>query len=406
MANSTLSIDVIAKEALMHLDNNLVAAKLVHRGHESDFGNAMNGYEAGDAISIRRPADFTVRDGATAANQDVVEGKVSLTVDKQKGIDFGFTSKELTLEIKELSERVIKPAMIQLANQVDRDVLNLYKQVPNWVGSTGQTINSFADFAKAPERLDEFAVPMEGRAAILSPADHWALLGSQTALYMQDVAKGAYRNGSLGMIGGVDTYMSQNVPVHTTGSDVTTVTVNQALTSATTTYASVKDTMEQTITIAGGNLNAGDVITIADVNAVNPVTKADLGFAKQFTVVSYSSNTLVVSPALIWDGPFQNVQVASGVTDLNTKAITAIGAAGATNRANLVFHRNAFALAMVPMVAPPGAPQVSRQSYKGTSVRLIPTYDGTNDRSNFRLDVLYGVKAIDPRLATRLSGSA
>jgi ribosomal 50S subunit-recycling heat shock protein len=406
MANATLSIDVIAKEALMHLDNNLVAAKLVHRGHESDFGNAMNGYEAGDAISIRRPADFTVRDGATAANQDVVEGKVSLTVDKQKGIDFGFTSKELTLEIKELSERVIKPAMIQLANQVDRDVLNLYKQVPTWVGSTGQTINSFADFAKAPERLDEFAVPMEGRAAILSPADHWALLGSQTALYMQDVAKGAYRNGSLGMIGGVDTYMSQNVPVHTTGSDVTTVTVNQALTSATTTYASVKDTMEQTITIAGGNLNAGDVITIADVNAVNPVTKADLGFAKQFTVVSYSSNTLVVSPALIWDGPFQNVQVASGVTDLNTKAITAIGAAGATNRANLVFHRNAFALAMVPMVAPPGAPQVSRQSYKGTSVRLIPTYDGTNDRSNFRLDVLYGVKAIDPRLATRLSGTA
>jgi ribosomal 50S subunit-recycling heat shock protein len=406
MANATLSIDVIAKEALMHLDNNLVAAKLVHRGHESDFGNAMNGYEAGDAISIRRPADFTVRDGATAANQDVVEGKVSLTVDKQKGIDFGFTSKELTLEIKELSERVIKPAMIQLANQVDRDVLNLYKQVPNWVGSTGQTINSFADFAKAPERLDEFAVPMEGRAAILSPADHWALLGSQTALYMQDVAKGAYRNGSLGMIGGVDTYMSQNVPVHTTGSDVTTVTVNQALTSATTTYASVKDTMEQTITIAGGNLNAGDVITIADVNAVNPVTKADLGFAKQFTVVSYSSNTLVVSPALIWDGPFQNVQGASGVTDLNTKAITAIGAAGATNRANLVFHRNAFALAMVPMVAPPGAPQVSRQSYKGTSVRLIPTYDGTNDRSNFRLDVLYGVKAIDPRLATRLSGTA
>jgi hypothetical protein len=383
-----------------------VAAKLVHRGHESDFGNAMNGYEAGETISIRRPADFTVRDGATASNQDVVEGKVSLTVDKQKGVDFGFTSKELTLNINELSERVIKPAMIQLANQVDRDVLNLYKQVPNWVGSTGQTVNSFADFAKAPERLDEFAVPMEGRAAILSPADHWALLGSQTALYMQDVAKGAYRNGSLGSIGGVDTYMSQNVPTHITGSDVTTVTVNQALTTATTTYASVKDTMEQTITIAGGNLNAGDVITIADVNAVNPVTKADLGFAKQFTVVSYSSNTLVLYPALIWSGPFQNVAVTSGVTDLNTKAITAIGAAGATNRANLVFHRNAFALAMVPMIAPPGAPKVSRQSYKGTSVRLIPTYDGTNDRSNFRLDVLYGVKAIDPRLAVRLSGTS
>jgi hypothetical protein len=48
---------------------------------------------------------------------------------------------------------------------------------------------------------------------------------------------------------------------------------------------------------------------------------------------------------------------------------------------------------------------VSRKTYKGTSVRMIPTYDGTNDKSNFRLDVLYGVKAIDGRLATRLSGT-
>ena len=406
MANATLQPDIIAKEALMHLENNLVAAKLVHRGHESEFSNSVNGYEVGDTISIRRPTDFTVRDGAVSTNQDVVEGKVSLTIDKQKGIDFGFTSKELTLDIRELSERVIKPAMIQLANQIDLDVLNLYKYVPNWVGTSGQTINSFADFAKAPERLDEYGVPMEGRSAVLSPADHWALLGNQTGLYMQDVAKGAYRKGSLGMIGGVDTYMSQNVPTHTTGADVTTVTVNQSVTTSTTTYAAVKDSMEQTITIAGGDLNPGDVFTIADVNAVNPVTKQDLGFAKQFTVISYSSNTLVFYPAMIWTGAFQNVKVTTGVTDLNTKAITAVGAAAATNRANMVFHRNAFALAMVPLVSPPGATQVSRQSHNGTSVRLIPTYDGTNDKSNYRLDVLYGVKAIDPRLATRLSGTS
>jgi hypothetical protein len=406
MANSVLTIDVIAKEALRILENNLVMSKLVHRAHESEFGNAMNGYEAGDAISIRRPTDFTVRDGATASNQDVVEGKVTLTVDKQKGIDFGFTSKELTLDIGELSQRVIKPAMVQLANQVDSDLMALYASVPNWAGTAGQTINSFADFAKGPELLDQYAVPMEGRSAVLSPADHWALLGSQTALYIQDAAKGAYRNGSLGMIGGVDTYMSQNVPTHIVGSDVTTVTVGAAITTSTITYAAIKDTNVQTITTAGGTLNAGDVITIADVYAVNPVTKASLGFLKQFTVVSYTTNSAVISPAMVWTGAFQNVAVTAGVTDLNTKAIVAVGTASTGYRQNLVFHKNAFALAMVPMVSPPGAQSVSRQSHNGTSVRLIPTYDGTNDRSNFRLDVLYGVKAIDPRLATRLSGSA
>jgi hypothetical protein len=71
-----------------------------------------------------------------------------------------------------------------------------------------------------------------------------------------------------------------------------------------------------------------------------------------------------------------------------------------------VFHKNAFALAIVPMVSPPGAIDVARESYKGTSVRLIPFYNGSSDVSTMRLDVLYGYKALDPRLATRISGTA
>lgn len=406
MSNSILTLDVIAKEALRILENNLVMANLVHRAHESDFGNAMNGFEAGDTISIRRPTDFTVRDGAVSLNQDIVEGKTTLVVDKQKGVDFGFTSKELTLNIGELSDRVIKPAMVQVAQKIDADVMGLYKFVPNWVGTPGQLVNSFADFAAGPQRMDEYAIPQDGRSAVLSPADHWGLLGSQTALYMTDVAKGAYRAGSLGMIGGVDTYMSQNVPTHTVGSDVTGGTINAAITTSTLAYATIKDTNVQTITTAGVTLNAGDVITIAGVNAVNPVDKSDLGFLKQFTVISYAANSAVISPAMIWTGAFQSVAVAAGTTDLNGAAIVAQGTASTGYRQNLLFHKNAFALAMVPMISPPGAPEVSRQSHKGVSVRLIPTYDGTNDRSNFRLDCLYGVKALDPRLAVRLSGAA
>jgi ribosomal 50S subunit-recycling heat shock protein len=406
MANSILTIDVIAKEALRILENNCVMAGLVHRAHESDFGNAMNGFEAGDTISIRRPTDFTVRDGAVSLNQDIVEGKVSLTVDQQKGVDFGFTSKELTLNIGELSERVIKPAMVQLAQKIDLDVMALYKQVPNWAGTPGQTVNSFGDFSAGPLLLDQYAVPQEGRSAVLAPADFWGLLGSQTALYMSDVAKGAYRNGSLGMIGGVDTYMSQNVPTHTVGSDVTGGTVGASITTSTLAYSTIKNTNVQTITTAGVTLNAGDVITIAGVNACNPVDKSDLGFLKQFTVVSYTTNSAVISPAMIWTGAFQSVAVASGTTDLNGAAIVAQGTASTGYRQNLLFHKNAFALAMVPMIKPPGAQEVARESHNGVSVRLIPSYDATNDRSNYRLDVLYGVKAIDPRLAVRLSGAA
>ena len=413
--NTTLTADIIAKEALMHLDNNLVFAKQVYRGYENEFSKKVNGYEVGETISIRRPTDFTVRTNATIATQDVAEGKVALTVNQRRGVDFEFTSQDLTLKIGELGERVIKPAMIQLANSVDTFLSGMYASVPNWVGTSTKKIGSYSDFAKAPERMDELAVPQDTRAAVLSPSDHWALLGSQTSLYIQDAAKGAYRKGSLGEIGGVDTFMSQNVLTHTAGTR-TNGTIGASITAATVTYLSVKDSMTQVVALSGlGNaktVNKGDVFTIADVYAVNPVTKARLPFLKQFVAMEDktadgSGNTnLTIYPAMIWSGAFQNVAVTTGVTDLNTKVVTWFSAAGAQDRQNLVFHKNAFALVMVPLVKPPGAVDVSRQSYKGTSVRVIPVYDGTNDVSKWRLDILFGGAAIDPRLATRINGSA
>ena len=39
MPNTTLTADVIAKEATMILDNNLVMAKQVYRGYEGEFDN-------------------------------------------------------------------------------------------------------------------------------------------------------------------------------------------------------------------------------------------------------------------------------------------------------------------------------------------------------------------------------
>src|SRR5262245_16720762 len=100
MPQTVLTADTIAKEATAILSNNLVMGSNVHRAYEEEFKNAFNGYEKGESISIRRPTDFTVRDGATMQTQEVKEGKIQLTVDKQKGVDFRFTSSDLTLRIE------------------------------------------------------------------------------------------------------------------------------------------------------------------------------------------------------------------------------------------------------------------------------------------------------------------
>lgn len=411
MSNTTLTADIIAKAAVSVLENTCVMGNLVYRGYEDEFSKKVNGYEVGETISIKRPTDFTVRDGRVADMQDVTEGKFTLSVDKFKGVDFKFTSEELTLQIGDLTERVIKPAMVQLGNQIDRDVHALYKDVWNWVGTPGSTVDSFADFAKAPERLDLGAVPMDGRYAVLSPTDEYGMLGSQTALYMSDVAKGAYREANLGRIANVDTYSSQNVQTHTGGTRDNTAPMVKGTQS--TTWAASKDTGTMTLDTDGwdtaATISQGDVFTIDGVYAVNPVTKATLPHKQQFVVKSSitahvtttSSTTLTISPPIITSGAFQTVSAAA----LNDATITIMGTASTGYSQNMVFRKNAFALVMVPLVKPPGAMDVGRRSYKGFQVRVIPYYDGSNDVSNWRLDCLYGVGTIDARQAVRLSGS-
>lgn len=412
MANTSLTASVVAKEALVILENELGVLKRMYRAHESEFNNNVNGYKVGDTISIRRPADFTVRSGATLSTQDVIEGKTTLTIDQQIGVDFQFTSTELTLQIQDLSERVIKPAMSSIVNYMTNDLLTqMYRGTYNWVGTPGSTVDSFADFAKAPERLDLMAVPQADRAAAFAPTDYWGLVGSQTALYASNIASDAFRRGEMGMVGGIDTLMSQVVPTHTVGPLGGTPLINGGAQNVT--YDTAKNTWSQSLitdgwTAAAANrLKAGDVFTIANVFMVNPKTKASTGVLQQFVVQADTDSTaggaatITISPPIITSGPHQTVNAAPA----DNAALTIVGSASTGYRQNLVFHKNTMGLAIVPLEMPQAAYNGARESYKGISVRVIPIYDGTNDISKWRLDLLYGRKVLDPRLATRLSGT-
>lgn len=413
MSNTLLTPTIIAREALMQLDNNLVMGNLVHRGYEGEFGTAVNGSKPGDTIRIRKPVQFALRTGAVADVQDVTEAYTSIQVATQVGVDFKFASSDMTLTIDQFSERYIKPAMIRIANKIDEDLLALYKDVYNWAGTAGQTINSYVDFAKGPERLDEMAVPVDGRRGVLSPADHWGLLGSFSGLYINDVAKKALERAKLPMTGGMDLYMSQIVQTHTVGAHGGTPLTRGANQGSSATQAVLSNWTQAFVTdgwTTSSLLKDGDVFTVSGVYAVNPVTKATLAHLQQFVLTAdvttnasaASATTLTISPPLITTGAYQTVSADCA----NDTTITYTGTASTGYKQNLLFDKGAFALAIVPMIRPAGAVDVVSESYKGISARMIPYYDGTNDVSNYRFDVLYGVKTIDPRLATRLSGTS
>jgi len=419
MANNTLTADVIAKIALPILENELGVINKMYRAHEEEFSSTVNGYKKGDTISIRRPADFTIRSGATMSAQDVIEGKTTLVVDQQIGIDFQFTSTDLTLKVEDMAERIIKPAMCRIANELASDVLiQMYRGTYNLVGTQGTRVDSFSDFSKAPERMDEMAIPSDNRHAILCPSDFWGLVGSQTALYAPSLVGSAYRSGDLGDLGGLATMMSQVTPAHTVGPLGGTPLVNGPTQNVS--YDTAKNAWTQSLitdgwtAAAASRVKAGDVFTIyaagtsgAKLKMVNPKTKVATAIDQQFVVVSDGSSdgsgnlTLTISPPIITSGPYQTVNVAPA----DNAGLVFDGTASTAYRQNLAFHKNAMALAVVPMEMPPAAYGGTRQSYKNLSVRLIPTYDATNDISKWRLDLLYGRKLIDPRLTVRFAGT-
>lgn len=411
MPNSIITPQKVAREALMVLENDTVFPKLVYRGYEDEFTSKQNGYKTGSQISIRRPTDFTLRTGRVMQTQDVVEGSVKLNLDQQIGVDFEFTSTQLTLEIGELGERVIKPAMVQVTNAIDSYIAGLYSSFPNWVGTPGQIINSFDDFAVGVERLDEFGVPKDDRNSVLSPSDKRGMLSQQTALYIQGPAGEAYRKGQLGEIDGVDTYSDQNIKTHTVGALGGTPLVNGA--NQVSVYTAVKDNMQQNLVTDGwtnsvtGLLKKGDVFTIAGVFAVNSVSKETRSFLRQFVVVNDVNSdgsgnaTIVISPPIITSGAQQTVSAAPA----DNAAITVLGAANTSYRQSMMFHKNAIAFATVDMEPPQDGRKFARERYKGLSVRVIPGYDIINDVNKWRLDILFGAAVIDPRLGLRHSGT-
>ena len=416
MANALLSPKVYANTFLALLKNNLVMPKLVTTEFKNEFK------KVGNTVYVKRVPEFTVRDGAVASVQDVVEGEIAVSIDKQKGVDVEFTSVEETLTVDSLlNSKIMQAKAAALAQQVDSDLHALTKKFYNWVGTPGQAINSYADLTKAPQRLDEMGVPTDGRVGILNPSDAWAMLGNLSGLYAQSKeATDALTRAKLPTMGNIDWYTTQNAGSVTTGTRSGDCLVDGA--NQNVTYASVKDgNWTQSLVVdAMGNATtakAGEVFTISGVYAINPRSKVSTGYLQQFTLVDDAlanstaggQATLTISPPIITSGPFQNVSAAPANnapiqwmgddTEANTDATT--------YNFGTVFRSDAIALVSAKLVMPfTGEADYATDPDTGISVRYWRSSDSTNDTHMHRFDILYGVKMVDPRQGTRLCGTA
>ena len=402
MANSLLTIDMITRKSLEILENNLVLSRNVNKEYDDSF--AVEGAKIGSTLRIRLPDRALVTDGAALQVQDDNEQFTTLTVSSQKHIGINFTSAELTMQLDDFAERVLKPRISQLASSVDADVANAYKSIFNTVGTPGTTPATALVLLQAQQKLNESAAPMSPRYATVNPAANAGLVNGMTGFFNPTgTISRQFKTGMMGegVLGFDEMNMSQSIVNHTTGSRAGTILVNETV--ATQGQATITlDGLTSTTTVT-----VGDVFTMAGVYAVNPQTRLSTGSLQQFVVTAAQTASggdmanMAISPPMY---TATNALATIDAFPANNAAVTFVGTASTVYPQNLVYHKNAITLATADLLLPQGVDMASRQVHNGISMRIVRQYDINNDRMPCRVDVLYGFNTIRPPMACRIWG--
>jgi len=401
MANSLLTIDMITRKALEILENNLVITRNVNRQYDDSF--AVEGAKIGSTLRIRLPDRALVTDGAALQVQDDNEQFTTLSVASQKHIGVNFTTAELTMQLDDFAERVLKPRVSQLAASIDADVANAFRSIGNSVGTPGTTPATSLVLLQAQQKLNENAAGMSPRYATVNPAANAALVDGMKGLFNPtDSISKQFKSGMMGMgvLGLDEINMSQSIKTLTTGTRT-----NGTVTSTIATQGT------NSISLSGLGANAtiaaGEVFTIANVYAVNPQTRESTGSLQQFVVTAAATAsaggvaTVNIFPAIY---TASNALASVDTFPQAAAAVTWLGAASTQYPQNLVYHKDAITFATADLLLPQGVDMASRQVHNGISMRIVRQYDINNDRMPCRIDVLYGYSVIRPQMACRIWG--
>jgi hypothetical protein len=226
VANNLLTIDMITRKSLEILENSLVLTRNVNRQYDDSY--AVEGAKIGTTLRIRLPDRALVTDGAALQVQDDNEQFTTLTVSTQKHIGVNFTSAEMTMQLDDFADRVLKPRISQLAASIDADVANSFSSIYQSVGTPGTVPGSTGVLLAAQQKLNEAAAVMSPRYVTVNPAANAGLIEGMKGLFNPvSTISSQFKNGMFGegILGFDELNMSQSIKQFTTGSRTGAITV-------------------------------------------------------------------------------------------------------------------------------------------------------------------------------------
>jgi hypothetical protein len=362
-----------ANETLEKLRKNLGMARNVYRGFD------RTPQDRGSVINISLPSSFVAQDAPSTA-QDLTPGSVAITLNQWKEVKFSLTDKELSFTGEKIIEDHLEPAAYAIADAIDIALASEYKNIP-WYATTTSPFD-IPDLTNLRKIMFNNGVPMSSPLALMVDGTLEAEMLNKEAFNRADAAGqagiDAQQRGVIGRKFGFNIFANQNVQTHVAGvSADSTGTLTGAHAAGATSIAVGGLTI-------GGTVKAGDTLVIA-------------GHAQRYAVTANATAdgggaiaALAITPPLVKaysNADVVTINLVSGVQ-------------------NLAFGRGAFALATAPLSTVGnnlGARmEVVNDEISGISIRSRIWYEGGTSKVFVALDVLYGVKTLDPNKGVRL----
>ena len=423
MANAHVASTIVTNEVLRIAHNASIFVGNTNTDYDSAWSKDL---APGNTVKARAPVQFTTRDGEAVSVQDITEGSVDVTLQPLLGIDFALNLTDMVTAVgangvinERFRKRYLEPAGLKLAAMVDFRLGTIMKNgFHQFVGTPGTGPASITDVLNAQVPLDRMSVPRDGqRMVALEPGSNAAIVAGLATLFNNQGMLGEqYKTGVIKTGLGLDFGMSSNVPTHTVGPLGGTPLVNGANQGLINAGATDNPRGNTTSLVTDGwtaaaalRLRQGDVFTIANVFSVNPETKQSTGVLQDFVVTADTSSdgagaaTVVISPAIIAGGAYQNVTARPA----DNAAITVrSGSANTAYVQNLVWHKDAVTLVSPEQSLPQGMAVSTKSTLPGggLSLRWVQGYDITNNRNINRLDILWGAAVTLPNFGMRRTG--
>lgn len=417
MADVILTNQEISFKQLMVLENSVSFTKKVKRTYDDRFGRA--GAKIGYTINVRKPARSVSTAGQGIQLQDYIERSVPLTLNKQYQQACAFTSSDKKLSLDDFSNRVTKPKIVQIANDIDADGMAQFINVPAEVGTPGTVPNALDTYMQASQIIADEGFPIDSDDDIsvhISPKMMRTIFpqlqglintgGVQTG-FLRNLAKGEgggddFTKGMVTDAAGMEWFRTQNTQNFVVGLQGGAPVVNGANQTG-------SNIITNGWTATTAVLNQGDVIFFAGVHRINPLTRQSTGDLRPFVVLANvvsdgAGNATIPIGCVDGDGitlagPYQTVDVAPA----NAAAITVSGASGTSSVRGLIFHPEAFTFACVDMEMYDGQDMMEQAADKelGLAIRMWAQPDINTDRLLMRLDTLGGWLTMYPQGAVR-----